>query len=67
MEVKCTICDQVDDLNDDSFQAKRLRNRRTYMYLCPSCYERIKVNTEARHATGDFHLFKEIKNKEKYI
>jgi len=67
MDVKCTICDKVDDLNDDSFQAKRLRNRRTYMYLCSECYNRIKLNTEARHATGKFRLYKENKNKEEYI
>lgn len=67
MEVKCTLCDRIDNLSDNSFQAKRLRNRRTYMYLCPTCYERIKVNTEARHATGKFRLYREKKDKEEYI
>lgn len=67
MQVKCTICDEIDELNDDAFQAKRLRNRRTYMYLCSKCYDRIETHTQARHATGKFKLYKENKNEEEYI
>ncbi|WP_405102462.1 YlaI family protein [Oceanobacillus sp. FSL H7-0719] len=67
MQVKCTICDKINDLNDSSFQAKRLRNRRTYMYLCEDCYKRIADKTNARHATGKFKLYEERKNEEEYI
>ncbi|MHA6251422.1 YlaI family protein [Oceanobacillus sp. CAU 1775] len=67
MQVKCTICDKVDELRDGSFQAKRLRNRRTYMYLCTECEERIAQKTHARHATGKFKLYEEHKNDEEYI
>ena len=67
MQVKCTICDRIDELPDDSFKAKKLRNRRTYMYLCDECYERIKVKTLARHATGKFKLYREKKDEEEYI
>jgi len=67
MQVKCTICDRIDELNDNSFEAKRLRNRRTHMYLCSECNERINIKTKARHNTGNFNLYKENKNKEEYI
>lgn len=67
MQVKCTICDKVDELKDDAFQAKRLRNRRTYMYLCDECDDRIAQKTQARHATGKFKLYEENKNDEEYI
>lgn len=67
MQVKCTICDQVNELPNDSFQAKRLRNRRTYMYLCDECYDRIKENTNARHATGNFKLYTENKDEDEFI
>lgn len=68
MKVKCTICDLIDELPDDSFKAKKLRNRRTYMYLCDVCYERIEMNTKARLATGKFKLYREIKkDEEEYI
>ncbi|GGH72205.1 hypothetical protein GCM10010978_08910 [Compostibacillus humi] len=62
MQVKCTICDRIDTLPDDSLHAKRLRNRRIYMYLCKSCYERIGTNTQKRHATGKFRLYQEKKD-----
>lgn len=62
MKVKCTICDKIDELADDSFQAKRLRNRRISMYLCKECHDRIKKNTNKRLKTGKFRLYKEKKN-----
>ncbi|HLR07811.1 MAG TPA: YlaI family protein [Bacillota bacterium] len=64
MKVKCVLCDTVESLADDSWQAKQLRNRRTRMYLCQSCHERIAKNTYKRHATGKFQLFRTKKNKE---
>jgi len=59
MQVQCTICDTIDEIDDDSYEAKRLRNRRIYMYLCQECYERIGKNTQKRHETGKFHLYRE--------
>lgn len=67
MKVQCTICDKIDDIIDDSFQAKRLRNKRSYMYLCNDCNERIAKNTEARHATGKFKLYQDKQDKDEYI
>lgn len=66
MDVKCVICDAVEELKDDSIEAKKLRNRRTRMYLCTECSDRITVKTKARHTTGNFHLYKE-KNKKNSI
>lgn len=58
LDVKCVICDQVEQLKDDSIEAKKLRNRRMRMYLCSTCDERIAKKTKERHTTGDFHLYK---------
>ncbi len=52
---------------DNSFQAKKLRNRRRYMYLCDNCYERIDNKTKQRHATGKFRLYKEKKREDDFI
>ena len=37
MRVKCVICDKIESIDDDSFQAKRLRNRPINTYMCESC------------------------------
>lgn len=67
MQVKCVICDQVESIDDQSLQAKRLRNRRIHMYLCQPCYNRIDEKTKERHATGNFHLYRKPKQKEDLI
>jgi len=67
MQVKCALCDTIEDLEDYSLQAKRLRNRRLKMYLCKPCYERIDDRTKQRHATGNFQLYEEKKQKRDLI
>ncbi|SFD83312.1 Uncharacterized protein YlaI [Lentibacillus persicus] len=67
MKVQCVLCDEINDIEDNSLQAKRLRNRRIRMYLCPECYERIDNNTKKRHATGSFHLYDTKKKKRDLI
>lgn len=67
MQVKCALCDQIDKLDDESFQAKRLRNRRLNVYICHDCYKRIEQKTKERHATGNFHLYKDVTKKDDYI
>jgi len=62
MQVKCVLCDNVEGINDNSFEAKRLRNRKINLYLCKKCYQRIGQKTNQRHATGNFRLYKEKKN-----
>lgn len=62
MQVKCTLCDKVEHLQDDSFTAKRLRNRRLNLYMCTECHKRIEERTKQRLSTGKFHLYKD-KNK----
>lgn len=58
MRVKCVICDTIGQLNDDLPLAKKLRNRPIHTYMCESCHDRIKVSTEARLATGQFHFYR---------
>lgn len=57
MKVQCILCERPSELEDDSTLAKKLRNRPIHTYLCQSCYDRIKVKTEARLASGSFQLF----------
>lgn len=64
VKVQCVLCDEFHTIDAYSLQAKRLRNRRIQMYLCETCDHRIKTNTNARHATGNFHLYKEKMNKD---
>jgi uncharacterized protein YlaI len=61
MRVKCVICDTIENIKDDCFQAKRLRNRPIYTYMCKSCTDRITKKTEQRIATGNFHLYRSKK------
>jgi uncharacterized protein YlaI len=58
MRVKCVICDQIESIEDDSFQAKRLRNRPIHTFMCKSCEERITKRTNERIATGNFKLYR---------
>lgn len=67
MNVKCPICDVVDYIDPHSPLAKKLRNRRKHLYLCPTCSKRIGENTKKRHATGNFRLFKEQKKEDPFI
>lgn len=58
MRVKCVICEVVNQLHDDSPQAKKLRNRPIHTYMCDPCHDRISEKTNARLATGDFVFHK---------
>ncbi|HLU23390.1 YlaI family protein [Lederbergia graminis] len=65
MKVQCVICDGQSQLDDDLPLAKKLRNRPIHTYMCHDCYERIKIKTEARLASGNFHLYQyDTKNNE---
>jgi uncharacterized protein YlaI len=58
MRVKCVICDKVETINDETLQAKQLRNRPIHTYMCEPCHERIAENTIKRLATGNFRIYK---------
>lgn len=67
MQVKCTLCDLIEEISDDSLQAKRLKNRRANLYLCSVCYERISEKTIARHSTGKFRFYEEKKQENDFL
>jgi uncharacterized protein YlaI len=67
MRVKCVICDTIENIEDDSFQAKRLRNRPIYTHMCQPCYDRITEKTQERIATGNFHLYQSKKPKDEWL
>jgi len=58
MRVKCVICEVINQLQDDSPQAKKLRNRPIHTYMCDPCHDRIKEKTATRLATGNFVFYK---------
>lgn len=58
MRVKCVICESINQLDDDSLSAKRLRNRPIHTYMCDLCRDRIAQKTEARIATGNFRFYR---------
>ncbi|WP_066289569.1 YlaI family protein [Bacillus sp. FJAT-29937] len=57
MRVKCVLCDKIESIEDQSFQAKRLRNRPIHTYMCKDCEARITANTQKRIETGNFKLY----------
>ncbi|MDY0406006.1 YlaI family protein [Virgibacillus sp. 179-BFC.A HS] len=67
MQVKCVICDKIEEIDDESLLAKRLKNRRITMYLCQPCHDRIGEKTEEHLASGKFHLYKKQKNKNEFL
>ncbi len=58
MRVKCVLCDKIENINSDTLQAKRLRNRPIHTYMCEPCSERIAEKTNNRIATGNFKLYR---------
>ncbi|WP_079508298.1 YlaI family protein [Mesobacillus jeotgali] len=58
MRVKCVLCDKIENINSDTLQAKRLRNRPIHTYMCDNCNERIAEKTNNRIATGNFKLYR---------
>ncbi len=64
MRVKCVLCDKIEDIEDETLMAKRLRNRPIHTYMCIPCHERIEERTNERFATGNFRLYREKKVKE---
>ncbi|MFC0523990.1 YlaI family protein [Pontibacillus salicampi] len=59
MRVKCVLCDEVNKIDPNCLQAKRMRNRRIHTYMCQQCHERIRERTNERLATGNFKLYRE--------
>lgn len=58
MRVQCVICDTIEELVDDTLEAKRLRNRPIHTHMCQACHDRITERTKERIATGSFHFFR---------
>lgn len=58
MRVQCVICDKIEDLVDDTLEAKRLRNRPIHTHMCQTCHDRIADRTIQRVATGNFRFYR---------
>lgn len=58
MRVKCVLCDKIESIENESLQAKRLRNRPIHTYMCKACESRITERTKKRAETGNFKLYR---------
>jgi uncharacterized protein YlaI len=66
MRVKCVICDKIESIEDESFVAKRLRNRPIHTYMCQDCSSRISEKTKARIETGNFRFYSTKSEKDEW-
>ncbi|UCZ51872.1 YlaI family protein [Bacillus shivajii] len=67
MRVKCVICDVIENIDDYSPLAKKLRNRPIHTYMCETCSSRIEERTEKRKETGNFKLYNSEETEEELI
>ncbi|MBU8877670.1 YlaI family protein [Bacillus sp. FJAT-29790] len=64
MRVKCVLCDKIESIENESLQAKKLRNRPIHTYMCKECEARITDKTQKRMETGHFKLYQSKKQEE---
>lgn len=57
MEVKCCLCEQVTELDDNSPLAKKLRNRPIHTYMCEACHERITQRTKEHFNEQEYKIY----------
>lgn len=55
MRVQCILCDAVHELDDNSLEAKKLRNKPLHTYMCVDCSERITEKTERHQKSVTIH------------
>ncbi|MDG5789467.1 YlaI family protein [Evansella sp. AB-P1] len=67
MRVKCVLCDTIENINDHSPLAKKLRNRPIHTYMCDKCNERIETRTSERKATGNFKQYSSQEKEDEFI
>lgn len=48
MKVKCILCDSKLEIDDQSIEAKKIRNHPLYLYTCPTCSNRVTQQTLIR-------------------
>ncbi|MFD2443374.1 YlaI family protein [Bacillus sp. CGMCC 1.16607] len=66
MKVKCVICDKVESIENESLQAKRLRNRPIHTFMCKDCDERIAEKTKVRLDSGKFQFNRPKTNEDEW-
>ncbi|GAA0293972.1 uncharacterized protein YlaI [Gracilibacillus halotolerans] len=67
MRVKCVICDNIENIDNGSPVAKKLRNRLNSTFMCEDCSERIKENTLKRHKNENFQLYQSKEDTDQYL
>lgn len=57
MQVKCDLCERIDQIDANSLLAKRLLHQKVHSYLCEDCSNRIASKTHERYESGKFRLY----------
>lgn len=66
MRVKCVICDKVESIENETLQAKRLRNRPIHTFMCKECDDRIAAKTKERIDSGKFQFNRPKKDEDEW-
>lgn len=64
MKVRCVLCDKIETLDDESLEAKKLRNRPIHTYMCEECNKRITEKTKERFANSPYRIYHRMRKKE---
>lgn len=48
LKLKCTLCDKITEISDESLQAKKYRNHPLLLFICSPCDDVIKEKASVR-------------------
>lgn len=58
MKARCIVCEKIDILDNDSVEARRLKNHPIRTYMCTNCNDKITQKTNQRMKQGKYKLYK---------
>lgn len=58
MKARCIVCEQIDILDNDSIEAKNLKNHPIRTYMCACCNDKISKKTKQRMSQGAYKIYK---------
>lgn len=64
MEAKCSLCGRIDELDDESPLAKKLRNRPIHTYMCDECHKRVTERTKERFSNAKYKVYHRMSKNE---
>ena len=58
MKARCILCEQIDILDDNSIEAKKLKNHPISTYMCTNCSAKITIQTQKRMSNKQYMVYK---------